>query len=381
MKMPYRNIIIGKHRRGESAWSGWAFKLLPVVVASLFGLVARAENPVVIYRPAPDGIPGAVLVTADADGMPRFECVGEAAPGRRMEPDTMFWMASNTKGVLGALVLNLVSEGKLSLDDRVEKYFPSWKNLVATNRPTLRMLLCHTAGLPFFTKDPLPCPGMEAVAERAAEQPLQQEPGTKYVYSNWGIDVAAAITEKVTGRPFDVEMKERLFKPLGMHDTTFVPSAEQTARRAAIYRLADGAPPAPMAYARRLAVPYLNIGEYPEAGGGLLSTPRDMIKFFQMIARGGRAPDGKIIIPEPLMREWAAKQTPPSVKNMYSFGMTVDGKGRISHGGACGTWGEANIATRKARLYMINCRGKTKASKAFRKEWMEKSRSSQKQKP
>ena len=63
----------------------------------------------VSYRPAPDGVPGAVLVTADADGAPRFDCVGEAAPGRRMEPDTVFWMASNTKGVLGALVLNLVS--------------------------------------------------------------------------------------------------------------------------------------------------------------------------------------------------------------------------------------------------------------------------------
>ena len=347
-------------------------KTYPSILASAALLLAStcaAATPEVTWRAAPDGVPGAVLVTADADGAPRFDCVGEAAPGRRMAPDTMFWMASNTKGVLGALVLMLATEGKLNLDDPVEKYFPSWKSLAATNRPTLRMLLCHTSGLARFTKADLPRPGMEALAERAAEGPLEYEPGTKYVYSNWDIDVAAAITEKVTGRPFDVEMKELIFKPLGMTDTTFVPTAEQTARRAVIYKLSDKKPPEKADYVRKLVSPYLNIGEHPEAGGGLLSTPQDMIKFFQMIARGGRTPDGKVLISEPLMREWATKQTPPAIKNAYSFGMGVNGKGGISHGGACGTWGEANIKTHKARLYMVNFQGKSKASKAFRHTW------------
>lgn len=123
------------------------------VAAVLAGAVAEnVQLYSVTYRAAPEGFPGAVLVTADADGAPHFDCVGEAAPGRRMEPDTVFWMASNTKGVLAALVLNLVSEGKLSLDDPVEKYFPSWKKLPVKNRPTLRMLLCHTSGLDVFPK-------------------------------------------------------------------------------------------------------------------------------------------------------------------------------------------------------------------------------------
>ena len=69
-----------------------------------------------------------------------------------------------------------------------------------------------------------------------------------------------------------------------------------------------------------------------------------MIKFFQMIARGGRTPDGKILISEPLMRAWATKQTPPAIKTAYSFGMAVNGKGGISQ-------------------------GKSKASKAFHAEW------------
>ena len=339
---------------------------IAIVLAA--GCISRPDA-IVAYRAAPDGVPGAVLVTADADGTPRFDCVGEAAPGRRMEPDTLFWIASNTKGVLGALVLNLASEGKLSLDDRVEKYFPSWKHLAATNRPTLRMLLSHTSGLARFPVADLPRPGMEALAERAAEQPLAYEPGTKYVYSNWDIDVAAAITEKVTGRPFDVEMNERIFKPLGMADTTFIPTAEQAARRATVYRLATDKPPTPENLVRKLVAPYKNVGEHPEAGGGLLSTPQDMIKFFQMIARGGHAPDGKVIISDPFMREWATKQTPPAIKTPYSFGMFATGNGSISHGGACGTWGEANVATGKARLYMVNFQGKSKASKAFRHAW------------
>ena len=350
---------------GFSVLAGTALLLSAAGCASC----TPAAKPVTAWRAAPEGMPGAVLVMADADGAPRFDCVGEAAPGRRMAPDTMFWMASNTKGVLGALVLMLATEGKLSLDDPVEKYFPSWKNLAATNRPTLRMLLCHTSGLARFPKDSLPSPGMEALAERAAEQPLAYEPGTKYVYSNWDIDVAAAITEKVTGRPFDIEMKERIFKPLGMTDTTFVPTPGQTARRAVIYKLSDNKPPEKTQPVRKLVAPYLNIGEHPEAGGGLLSTPHDMIRFFQMIARGGRTPDGRVLISASLMREWATKQTPPAIKTAYSFGMKVNGKGGISHGGVCGTWGEANIDTRKARLYMVNFQGTSKASKAFRHAW------------
>ena len=343
----------------------------PVRVA--FELVAACAA--VSHRPAPEGIPGVVLVTADADGEPCFDCVGEAAPGRPMEPDTVFWMASNTKGVVAALVLNLASEGVLSLDDRVEKYFPSWKELAVTNRPTLRMLLCHTTGLDVFPKKPIARPGMDALAEHVHVEPLKFEPDTNYLYSNWDIDVAAAIVEKATGRPFDVEMAERIFKPLGMTDSTFIPNASQNARRATFYRLSDGKPPEAAKIVRhKLAPPYMEVGVYPEAGGGLLSTPRDMAKFFQMVARGGRTPDGRVLISAPLMAKWAVKQTPPCVKVGYSFGMKVDGKGSLFHGGVGGTWAEVNVKTRKLRLYMANFEGKCKAAAAFKDAWMKSSK-------
>ena len=81
-----------------------------------------------LWQAAPEGVPGAVLVTSTEAGKTTFECVGYAdlAAKRKMTPDTVFWMASNTKGVAAATALAVVGEGKLMLDDPVEKYFPSW---------------------------------------------------------------------------------------------------------------------------------------------------------------------------------------------------------------------------------------------------------------
>jgi len=309
-------------------------------------------------------------VTSTERGDVLFECVGYAdvAARSRMTPDTVFWMASNTKGVAAALALSVVAEGKLSLDDPVERYFPSWRQLAATNRPTLRMLLSHTAGLPFFTDRPLPRPGMDALAERAAEQPLAYEPGTCYRYSNWGIDVAMAMVEKVTGRPFEIELAERILKPLGMEDTSFVPSDDQITRQAVVYRLDKGKSPKPTTPHRGLAAPYERVGEYPEGGGGLLSTPRDMIRFFRMIADGGKTADGKVIIPSELMDVWLTNQV-AGADVKYSLGMLVDGKGGISHGGSAGTWGEANPRLGKARLFMVNVEGNSPEFDAFRRNW------------
>ena len=342
------------------------------IALSLAALAACWAGAGESWREAPEGIPGAVLVSAGASGDVSFECLGYAdvESKRRMTPDTLFRMASNTKGIAAAVALSVVAEGRLSLDDPVEKFFPSWRKLAATNRPTLRMLLSHTAGLPFFTRAPLPAPGMAALAERAAEAPLPHAPGTKYVYSNWGIDVAMAMFEKATGRPFDVEMRERIFRPLGMTNSTFVVSDANRGSLATVYWLSDSVAPQPIDPQRALAEPYVTYGVHPEAGGGLLSTPRDMARFFRMIAAGGTAPDGTVVIPPALMAEWTRKQTPPDVSERYSFGMKVDGRGRISHGGSCGTWGEADTRARRMRLFMVNVDGRSAAYKAFKSDWM-----------
>ena len=98
-----------------------------------------------------------------------------------------------------------------------------------------------------------------------------------------------------------------------------------------------------------------------------------MIKFFRMIADGGKSADGKVIISPELMKVWTTRQTPKTLKTSYSLGMQVTSDGRLSHGGAAGTWCEASMKSGRARLFLINFDGENKALKAFRSEWMKAS--------
>jgi CubicO group peptidase (beta-lactamase class C family) len=113
--------------------------------------------------------------------------------------------------------------------------------LVPANHPILvREILSHTSGLPFRSAaqpgalDLLPL--KDAVRSYAAE-PLLFQPFTDYSYSNEGLNTAARIIEVVSGMPYEQFMQQRLFDPLGMSDTTFWPSPEQTGRIATTYRL------------------------------------------------------------------------------------------------------------------------------------------------
>ena len=84
--------------------------------------------------------------------------------------------------------------------------------------------------------------------------------------------------------------------------------------------------------------------------------------------------NGKTVIPEDLMKEWGRKQTPAGVKEPYSLGMQANEKeGWIHHGGAYQTWGEGNVKTRRARLFMVNMSGGNKAYKRLRAKWMKES--------
>ena len=110
---------------------------ITIAVAAL-ALVASGAFAGEFWHEAPEGVPGAVLVTSTESGKTSFECVGYAdlEAKRKMTPDTVFWMASNTKGIAAATALAVIGEGKLLLDDPVEKYFPSWKKLAAKNGGT-----------------------------------------------------------------------------------------------------------------------------------------------------------------------------------------------------------------------------------------------------
>ena len=177
-----------------------------------------------------------------------------------MPADAMFWIASTSKPMTVTAFMMLVDEGKVSLDDPVEKYLPEFHgqmvkvanddkagsgspatlHLVPANHPILiREILSHTSGLPFKSAaqpGALDTLSLKDSVRSFAAEPLMFQPGTSWSYSNEGIDTAGRIIEVVTGMPYEKFMQERLFDPLGMKDTTFWPNAEQLSRLAEAYK-------------------------------------------------------------------------------------------------------------------------------------------------
>ena len=138
-------------------------------------------------------------------------------------------------------LMMLVDEGKVNVDDPVEKYLPEFKGQwvkaeqdadhVLLKRPahpiTVKNVLSHTSGLPFSSPLEEPTLDLLPLAARVrsyAMLPLEFEPDSKYAYSNAGINTAGRIIEVVSGMPYEQFMEQRLFQPLGMKDTTFWPS-------------------------------------------------------------------------------------------------------------------------------------------------------------
>src|SRR5262249_26821571 len=165
---------------------------------------------------------GAVTLVADKDRVLSLETVGFAdiAANKPMRPNALFWIASQTKPITAVALMMLVGEGKVKVDDPVEKYLPEFKGqwLVVEQdkehqllkKPkrsiTVRDILNHTSGMPF--RSALEEPTLDMVPLRDAVRsyaitPLQFEPGTKYQYSNAGINTAGRIIEVVSGMPYE----------------------------------------------------------------------------------------------------------------------------------------------------------------------------------
>lgn len=333
---------------------------------ALAGQVAGAEASYEDYIGfGPGKVPGAVVVSC-VDGKLTTKCLGfaDVAAHKPMTADTIGWLASNTKAIACALVLSYVEEGKLALDEPISRYLPEWQG---TKVPTLRQCMSHTSGLKFFPEMPIDRRPVQLLSRLGAKEGQATAPGEKYQYSNWGIDVAVACVEVVTGRPWEVLLKERILDPLDIHDAVFHPTEEQCARLAKGYVLTDDKP-AQEATVDQFQYPYSLHSRYPEAGGGLFGSPMDMIKFFAMVANGGVGLNGKRILKEETVALWFAKQTPDRVSERYSFGARVSEDGRMmSHGGAWSTWGCAYRKSGVARVFFVqHAGGASKGYDAFR---------------
>jgi CubicO group peptidase (beta-lactamase class C family) len=297
---------------------------------------------------------GAVTLVADKDRVLSVDAVGfaDVAAGKPLRPDALFWIASQSKPITATALMMLVDEGKVKLDDPVEKYLPEFRHLQLAvyqdkevqvlkkpHRPvTVRDILSHTSGMPFKsaieepTLDMLPL--REAVRSYAMT-PLQFEPGRKYQYSNAGINTAGRIIEVVGGMPYEEFLDKRLFGPLGMKDTTFWPNEEQLTRLAKSYKPNPDETDLEETTVGQLKYPLNDRTRQPMPAGGLFSTARDVGRFCQMILNGGKL-DGKRYVSESAVAELTTRQTPADLKETYGLGWATGG-GSFGHGGAYST--------------------------------------------
>ncbi len=170
---------------------------------------------------------------------------GSPAPAEPMTEDTIFDMASLTKGLATATtVMQLYEQGKVAFDDPVQTYLPDFNTANDPQRAkvTVRMLLTQTSGEPIDVslQDPWGVDGADKTEgfHRALSTPLQSGPGAVFRYSDINYILLGALLEKVSGEAEDVYVRRNVFAPLGMEETRYLPPAKacgpHTMRGAAI---------------------------------------------------------------------------------------------------------------------------------------------------
>lgn len=315
--------------------------------------VAKALQPFVDNHT----LAGAVALVANKDKVLDVASVGwmDIAAKQPMRADALFWIASQSKPITGTALMMLVDEGKVNLDDPVEKYLPEFRGQMVIaeqddnhrllKKPvhpiTVRNILSHTSGLPFASPIETPTLDLYPLEVRVrsyAMTPLQFEPDSKYQYSNEGINTAGRIIEVVSKMPYEEFLNKRLFEPLGLKDTTFWPEGEQITRIARSYKPG----------ANNTGLEAINVGQlryplndrvhrFPMPAGGLFSTAADTARFCQMIFNGGQL-EGKRYLSENAVKTMTGKQT-GALPDGYGLGWSTGGNGPdwFGHGGAQST--------------------------------------------
>lgn len=317
---------------------------------------------------------GAVLLVANQDKTLALETVGFAdiAGKQPMRPDSVFWIASMSKPITAAALMILVDEGKVGLDDPIEKFLPEFKDLWVIaeqdgdhlllkrpkQRPTVRHIMSHTSGMPFSTA--LEQPTLDGLALRDtvrgyAITPLLWEPGTKYKYSNAGINTGGRIIEVVSGMPYEKFLDKRLFEPLGMKDTTFWPGEMHVARLAKPYKPNADKTGLDETTISQLTYPLSDRRRQPMPGGGLFSTAADVAVFARMMLGKGMF-EGKRILSEESVTQLTTRQTAAGIQENYGLGFSVGG-GTFGHGGALSTNMTIDPAKNLVLVYLVQHAG------------------------
>lgn len=313
-------------------------------------------------------ISGAVTVVTRKGRVAHFEAQGsmDLAAKTPMRKDAVFRMASMSKPVTGVAIMMLLEEGKVRLTDPVSRFIAEFKDtkvavpaggpvppattetagrgrgrgapqemtFVPANRViTVRDLLTHTSGLGSGgnaareTSRLAPRNASDTLAvyiPKLGAAPLDFQPGTEWRYSGLdGIDTLGRIVEVASGLTFDQFLKQRIFDPLGMRDTTFVPQTAQMPRVATLYQR----PPGGGDLVAQDNPAWLSSRTYFSGGAGLWSTADDYVQFAQMLVNGGTLNGKRLLSPRTVelmgsnhVGDLYAKANRPGM----GFGLTVE---------------------------------------------------------
>ena len=316
--------------------------------------------------------------------------------GRRMAPDAMFRIASQTKAITTVAIMMLFEEGKIALNNPVSRFIPAYARTTvlvngqpvpATRQITIRDLLTHTAGISYGTDSALARAyrekglGPEAgfgwytadkeepvctTMERLAALPFARQPGEAWVYG-YNTDILGCIVEVASGVSLDEFIRTRISEPLGMKDTHFFVPAAKRGRLVTVYasdsdNRAVRAPDGARGQGHYVDGPRRNFS----GGAGLVSTARDYARFLQMLLNGGELDGVRILSPHTV-----ALMTTNQTGTLYgstgqSFGLgfsiverlgadnTPSSPGTYSWGGAYGSQYRVDPSQGLVLVFMLN---------------------------
>jgi CubicO group peptidase (beta-lactamase class C family) len=321
---------------------------------------------------------------------------GDPKTGTPMTTDSLFRIYSMTKPLTGVAMMQLYEQGKWQLDDPVSKHIPGFENMKrlswkdgkvemkggqpvlvdATRPPTMRELMSHTAGLAYGlcctdAKGPnfnpsdkayvdqgvLASANLDEMMTKIEGIPLLYDPGTRWSYSV-AVDVQGYLVQKLSGQKFGDYMKEHVFTPLGMTDTSFFVREDQKGRFTDVYHWEKNQ--LVMNPTRPDRPGFDDPNRLESGGGGLVSSTHDYARFCQMMLNKGELGGARLLKPESidLMTQnhigdlglysdgTTANPGQPGIKFGLDFAVVDDpaaasspqGKGTYYWGGAAGTW-------------------------------------------
>jgi CubicO group peptidase (beta-lactamase class C family) len=319
--------------------------------------------------------------------------------GMPMQRDTLFRIASMTKPVTVATAMSLVDEGKLALRDPIARWAPEMADVRVLDDPRgpldrthparrailIEDLLTHTSGLAygFSVSGPISHAyvrlpfnrGPDAWLTELAALPLVHQPGDKVTYSH-ATDLLGVIVSRVEDKPFYQVLDERILGPTGMPDTGFFVSAEARGRAATMYRIDDEG----RLRHDVMGPPHIKPPSFPNAGGGLLSTADDYLRFVRMVLGDGIIDGVRVLSPESARLMRTDSLTDEQKRHKFlgapywvgrGFGLNLSvvtdparsvplfgpgGPGTFTWPGAYGTWWQADPSADLILLYLIqNC--------------------------